>query len=106
MVKNYWYSKQRRQRVGLDLHSSKDVPESVDKEVTSEEEPNHNNTINFMQPDFKPAEIQLPINLFFLASLFINTFFLNTNSNCEMYINNSSIFVWNPVFTLFTSLNI
>ena len=35
---------------------------------TSEEEfnePFHNNAINFMQPDFKPAEIRLPINLFF-----------------------------------------
>ena len=51
MVKNYWYSKQRRQRVGLDLHSSKDVPELDDKEVTSEEElnePFHNNAISFM----------------------------------------------------------
>jgi hypothetical protein len=36
---------------GLDLHSSKDVPELDDKEVTSEEElnePFHNNAISFM----------------------------------------------------------
>ena len=49
MVKNYWYSKQRRQKVGLDLHSSKDVPELDDKE---EEELNDNNAISFMIVNF------------------------------------------------------